>query len=166
MNFCFFKPKVSQGDSQGSMYKFHNESFTYDQWFGVFGDIEYDPNNNIDCVVANDGLITFPKLPSTNTYLICIYWSGISGSQLYPTITPTNCTVIEAFQDDTVGAAYGPQSGGTATKKIMMFYVSTTEADVTPTVQFPNSTPNAPTTGATVDVVITEVAYLDPEIYG
>lgn len=163
--FMFFKPKLNVVSSGlGSMFKAYNPSLSgtsYPLGSGVF---TFDVNNNVACTVVSN-MISFPITASAVTYLVTVNWNGMaSGAQSVPTPTAGSCYRIKAFQNNSAVIDYSPNTGATSTSATLNMCITTIANGLAPTLQFPYSFPTS--NQGSVDIIITEIAYLAPSVYG
>lgn len=162
--FLLYKPKIASLQSTPTaLFKWYNPSITSSAPLGA-GVFQYNAENDVQATVSAN-IITFPQLASPVTWLVVINWAGFTAmSSQFNSLTLTNCVRVKAFNNNASGTGIAPQASLTGTtNESMVMYIST-NANTVPNINFAN---NVAFTGAGyVDGCITQVAYLDPAIYG
>lgn len=162
--FIFFKPKVSLLSPVASnLFKYYSDVVTQTNPFGAPGTYVYSPNNNLQCTVKQTSL-TLPDLAQPTSYMIAINYFGYTAmGSSRNTFTFANCVRIECWNDGGAVDSYAPQDSlANATRTSDVFVVST----------IPTGAPiitsgiDIAWSGAKIDVVVTEIAYFDPNVYG
>lgn len=174
--FCFYKAKVNTASvSSGPMFKAYLRSPMGNNWFGSSGALSsytYDPNNSFDVIIgagtAPQGFLTFPKSNAATTYLITISYSGwlatsAFNSPLFSGVS-ASCKIMGVWQNNTNYADISPVSGSTTTKATISVVI-TTLPGVIPQVSFASGQIPGSGTSGSIDIIATEIAYLDPSIY-
>lgn len=113
--------------------------------------------------------ITFPVTQGLISYLVLLNWNSLTAmAASYPNLTFTNCKRINAWQSgfaSNMDAA--PQSllAGTTTE-CLSFIISTTSPGILPAIISLANNAGLSGLNNNVDIVISEIPYMDPNIYG
>jgi len=162
--FLLYKPKIGALQATPTaLFKWYNPSITSSAPLGA-GVFQYNAENDVPMTVTAN-ILTFPQLSTPVTWLVVINWAGFTAmSSQFNSLTLTNCVRVKQFNNNASGTGIAPQASlaGT-TNECMVMYISTVAGTV-PNINFAN---NVAFVGAGyVDGCVTQVAYLDPAIYG
>lgn len=135
--------------------------------FGTLNTLEYDGLNNLPITpvgVANGLLIDLPVSPDTRTYSVDVLaYMDSSTADAYYIDTLTNCTIVEYFDDETKTYMRMPQSATAGQTRTYMKYIVSTDG-INLQASFAVRCASVGT-NPKVDLVITELPYMDPALY-
>lgn len=162
--FLLYKPKVSLiSPVTGNIYKTYASGLTQATPFG--SSWANSPNNDLQCSVTST-VITLPLTAQPASYLISINASGFTAmAAAYNAYTFSNCQRIRCWGGGAATADVAPQAGlaGTTSTSYVMVVTVNNAVSAAPTI---TSATTAATLGGNVDILITQLAYFDPSIYG
>lgn len=171
--FCFYKAKVSDSGQDGSMFK--TSIPMANKWLGNFTAQTLNAENSFDVTLftqtggSTASSLTLPLSSGYSTYLISLNYNSLpSGVFTAPSFGVTNGYLMKQFNNNAAYLDFAPVTGSTTTSLIMNFII-TTNSTSSPCVLDIGSLSNGaiPGSGATgqLDVIVTEIAYLDPNVY-
>jgi len=146
-----------------ALFKWYNPSITSSAPLGA-GVFQYNAENDLNATVTAN-ILTFPQLSTPVTYLVVINWAGYTAmSSQFNSLTLTNCVRVKSFNNNNSATGIAPQASLAGTTNNCMVMFISTNANTVPNINFANNV--AFTGSGYVDGSVTQVAYLDPAIYG
>lgn len=162
--FLLYKPKIgSLQATPTALFKWYNPSISQNSPLGA-GIFQYNAENDLNVTVTAN-ILTLPQLSVPVTYLVVINWAGYTAmSSSFNALTLANCVRVKSFNNNNSATGIAPQASlaGTTNHSMVMFI--STNAGTVPTITFSNNVSFAGS--GYVDGSVTQVAYLDPAIYG
>jgi len=164
-----FKPKLASVEGEAGGF-FHWYNATAMTTFTPFGDIASGfirPESNLYVLVGNtssNGTIRLPTSPQNKSYCITVSYNGASTASIQaPTATSSaGISSLDMLNDNTFNQIAFPSAASTQTLSCLTRYISVAGNTAAPIVSVQMA---AMLTTPKLDVMVTEIPWIDPALY-